>query len=143
VAQGLLFYLDSDDRPTEITLTGLYNNFGEKLHCIAVTRSTFACSIEGTLLAHYGDDQDEWQANSQGSGGSGSLGHGPNDNDPTTHLVNGSVSLFGAVNLVQTVNLANDPPAEPSSVPEPGSLMLLAGALLSLRFARRRVQRLG
>src|SRR5689334_4452253 len=52
VAQGLLFYLDAHDSPTDITLTGLYGNFGEKLHCREVTHSTFACSTEGALDAN-------------------------------------------------------------------------------------------
>src|SRR5438046_8453631 len=49
VAQGLLFYLDADDRSAEITLTGLFNTSGEKVQCIAVTRFAFACSAEAAL----------------------------------------------------------------------------------------------
>ncbi|TMJ82920.1 MAG: PEP-CTERM sorting domain-containing protein [Alphaproteobacteria bacterium] len=40
--------------------------------------------------------------------------------------------------LFQTASIGNDPPAGPASVPEPGSLLLLASALISFGIAGRR-----
>ncbi len=139
VAQGLLFYLDPNGPPTEVTLTGLDNNFGEKARCIAVTRSTFACSIEGGLQLYQGDDQDQGQANGHGSGGSGSPGYDPNDTDSITQLVNNPGD--GPTVLFQTVSIGNDPPLGPASVPEPGSLILLANALFIFSVTTRRLRR--
>jgi hypothetical protein len=85
VAEGLLFYLDVDDPPTEITLTGLYHS-DDKVRCIAITQSTYACSTEGTSLADSGDGHG-WQSDGQGSTGNDPLGHGSNENDPTNSLV--------------------------------------------------------
>ena len=139
VAQGLLFYLDANEPPTEITLTGLNNNLGEKARCIAVTRSTFACSVEGGVQLHQGNNQDQGQANGPGSSGSGSPGYDPNDNDPITQLVNNPGD--GSAVLFQTVSIGNDPPLGPASVPEPGSLILLASALLIFSVTTRRLRR--
>src|SRR5438874_13822819 len=49
VAQGLLFFLNADDRSAEITLTGLINASGEKVRCSAVTMFASACSAEAVL----------------------------------------------------------------------------------------------
>jgi hypothetical protein len=141
VAEGIVFYLDPSDPPAEITLTGLFNTSGEKVWCIPVTRSTFACSAEGELQGNFGDNQDEGQANGQGWDGSGSLGYGPNDNDPIIQLVNGPAD--GPAALFQTANFGNDPPLGPASVPEPGSLILLANALLIFFVTTRRLQQSG
>src|SRR5262249_31119647 len=138
VAQGLLFYLDADNPPTEVTLTGLYSNFGEKLQCIAVTRSTFACSVEGALHAANGNEQDGWQANGGSSKGNGPLGHGSNNSNgstgdnPITDLGNGSGGDLSSLVLFQTAPRGTDLAAGPTSVPGPGSLILLVSALLSL-----------
>ena len=121
VAQGLLFYLDADDRSAEITLTGLFNTSGEKVRCLAVTRFAFACSAEAALHAHNSDNQDSGD---------------PNGDVPLTHLVNGSGD--DPASLFQTASIGNDPPLGPASVPEPGSLFLLASALISFGIARRR-----
>ena len=139
VAQGLLFYLDAFDPPTEITMTGLDNNFGEKVRCIGVTRSTFACSVERGLQDHHGDDQNEWPANGQGLGGSGSLGYSPNDNGSLTQLVNNSSD--GPAAPFQAAGIGNDLWVGAASVPEPGSLILLASALLIFPVAMRRLKR--
>ena len=104
-----------------------------------MTRSTFACSIEGGLQLYQGDDQDQGQANGHGSGGSGSPGYDPNDNDPITQLVNNPGD--GPTVLFQTVSIGNDPPLGPASVPEPGSLILLASALLIFSVTTRRLRR--
>jgi hypothetical protein len=139
VAQGVLFDLDAYDSPTEMTLTGLDNNFGEKVSCVAATRFIFVCSVEGVLQAHHGDDQHEWQANSQGLGGNDSLGHGLNDNDPITKIGNGPGD--GPAALFQTANIGSDPLLGTTSVPEPGSLMLLVSALLIFSVTTRRLRR--
>ena len=142
VAEGIVFYLDPSDPPTEITLTRLFNTSGEKVWCIAVTRSTFACSAEGELQGNFGGNQDSGD---------------PNGDGPITHLVNGladdPVSLFQTassgndvvnglgdhpVSLFQTASTGSDLPAGPASVPEPGSLFLLASALISFGIAGRR-----
>jgi hypothetical protein len=137
VAEGLLFYLDADDPPTEITLTGLYHS-DDKVRCIAITRSTYACSTEGTSQADSGDGHG-WQSDGQGSAGNDPLGHGSNGNDPPNSLVN-NIS-FDPPLPFQIANLANDTPAGPTSVPEPGSLILLASALLTLGVTTRRLRR--
>jgi len=121
VAQGLLFYLDADDRSAEITLTGLFNTSGEKVRCIAVTRFAFACSAEAVLGAYNGDNPDSGD---------------PNGDGLLTRIVNGSAD--DPASLFQTASIGNDPPAGPASVPEPGSLFLLASALISFGIARRR-----
>jgi hypothetical protein len=126
VAQGLLFYLDADDPPTDLTLTDLFNTSGEKVRCIAVTRFAFACSAEAALHAHGGDNDDERQPNGRGADGDGRI----------TQLVNGSGD--DPVSLFQTASIGNDPPAGPASVPEPSSLLLLASALISFGIAGRR-----
>jgi hypothetical protein len=138
VAQGLLFYLDADGPANEITLTGLFNTSGEKVRCIAVTRFEFACSAEAALHAHNGDNQDSGDPN--GDGLLTRIVNGSGD-DPaslfqTEHVVNGSAD--DPVSLFQTASIVNDPPAGPASVPEPGSLFLLASALISFGIARRR-----
>jgi len=43
--------------------------------------------------------------------------------------------------LFQTVSIGNDPPLGPASVPEPGSLILLASALLIFSVTTRRLRR--
>jgi hypothetical protein len=139
VAQGVLFDLDAYDSPTEMTLMGLDNNFGEKVSCVAATRSMFVCSVEGVLQGHHGDDQHEWQANGQGLGGNDSLGHGPNDNDPLTQFVNSPVDDPAA--LVQTASIGDDPLLGLLTVPEPGSLILLVSALLIFLRHNRRLRR--
>jgi hypothetical protein len=131
VAQGILLYLNADDPLTEITLTGLNQNFGEKLRCIAVTRSTFACSAEAAFQDNFGDDQDQWQANGQISG--------PNESDPIIQLLTGPAD--GPAALFQTANFTNDLPLGPASVPEPGSLILLASALFIFSITARRQRR--
>jgi PEP-CTERM motif len=138
VAQGLLFYLNADDRSVEITLTGLFNASGEKVRCIAVTRFAFACSAEAVLGAYNGDNPDSGDPN--GDGLLTRIVNGSAD-DPaslfqTEHVVNGSAD--DPVSLFQTASIVNDPPAGPASVPEPGSLFLLASALISFGIARRR-----
>jgi PEP-CTERM motif len=138
VAQGLLFYLNADDRSVEITLTGLFNASGEKVRCIAVTRFGFACSAEAVLGAYNGDNPDSGDPN--GDGLLTRIVNGSAD-DPaslfqTEHVVNGSAD--DPVSLFQTASIVNDPPAGPASVPEPGSLFLLASALISFGIARRR-----
>lgn len=126
VAEGIVFYLDADNPPTEITLTGLFNTSGEKVRCIAVTRFAFACSAEAALHAHQGDHDDEGQLNGRGANSDGSL----------TQLLNSSGD--DPASLFQTASIGNDPPAGPASVPEPGSLLLLASALISFGIAGRR-----
>ncbi len=138
VAQGLLFYLNANDRSVEITLTGLFNASGEKVRCIAVTRFGFACSAEAVLGAYNGDNPDSGDPN--GDGLLTRIVNGSAD-DPaslfqTEHVVNGSAD--DPVSLFQTASIVNDPPAGPASVPEPGSLFLLASALISFGIARRR-----
>ena len=73
VAQGLLFYLNADDRSVEITLTGLFNASGEKVRCIAVTRFAFACSAEAVLGAYNGDNPDSGDPNGEWFGRRSSL----------------------------------------------------------------------
>jgi hypothetical protein len=127
VAQGLLLYLNADDPPTDLTLTDLFNTSGEKVRCIAVTRFAFACSAEAALHAHPGDDGREPD------------GWGPDSDGSITHLVNGSGD--DPALLFQNASIGNDPPAGPASVPEPGSLLLLASALISFGIAGRRRSR--
>jgi hypothetical protein len=145
VAQGIVFYLDANDPPPEITLTGLFNTSGEKVRCLAVTRFEFACSAEAALHAHQGDGDErdpDLRANGRGTLGDGSNGNGPNG-DPVTHSANGSAQFQFAGDgndaLLQIANFVNDPPAGPASIPEPASLALFASALAGLGlFGRRR-----
>lgn len=131
VAQGVLFPLGAEDPPTEITLTGLFNTSGEKVQCIAVTRFDFACSAEAALHAHPGDD--EGQPNGRGPDSDGSRTQLLNSDGSITQLLNGPGD--DPASLFQTASIANDPPAGPASVPEPGSLLLLASALISFGIA--------
>ena len=121
VAEGIVFYLDPSDPPTEITLTRLFNTSGEKVWCIAVTRSTFACSAEGELQGNFGGNQHSGD---------------PNGDGRITHLVNELAD--DPVSLFQTASTGSYLPAGPASVPEPGSLFLLASALISFGIAGRR-----
>jgi hypothetical protein len=94
------------------------------VRCIAVTRFAFACSAEAAFHAHPGDDEGQPD------------GRGPDWDGSITHLVNGSGD--DPVSLFQTASIVNDPPAGPASVPEPGSLLLLASALIFCGIAGRR-----
>jgi len=161
IAEGLLFQFNAYDPPTEITLTGLYPTFGEKVRCLAVTRSAFACSIEGATDAHYGDvdtrqsngwgsgangpvgsgangdrNDDDWRASGRDSGTNGPVNGGLNGDDPIDHVL---TELGDGSNLLfQTANLANDSPV---GVPEPGSLLLLGSALLTFGAVARHKRR--